>query len=114
MAQRQRTTEQSGRREEGMKRLVLIGYLLLVFGSLLSLSFCSLMHDKNDLSAEALKKMMDGGPAIVIIDSRSEFEYKRGHIPGAIFVPEEKFYALGLLLPKEKDTPLVFYCRGYG
>ena len=51
---------------------------------------------------------------MVVIDTRTQLEYARGRIPRALLVPEEKFFALELMLPKEKDIPLVFYCRGFG
>ena len=57
---------------------------------------------------------MDGDAGLVIIDTRTQLEYARGRIPRSLFVPEDKFFALELILPKAKDTPLVFYCRGFG
>jgi rhodanese-related sulfurtransferase len=88
--------------------------LLLFFVSALFLSSCGLKSDIPDLSAEELKKMMDGDTNLVVIDTRTQFEYARGRIPRSLFVPEEKFYALKLILPPVKDTALVFYCRGPG
>jgi len=54
------------------------------------------------------------GANILIIDSRSKFEYKEGYIPKAIYIPQERFYMIQSFLPKEKNIPLVFYCKGYG
>jgi rhodanese-related sulfurtransferase len=88
-------------------------FLLLLVAAVLVCS-CGSKRDLPDLSAEELKKMMEGGLIPVVIDTRTQLEYARGRIPGSLFVPEEKFYALELLLPKAKDTPLVFYCRGFG
>jgi rhodanese-related sulfurtransferase len=68
----------------------------------------------NDISAEELKKMISEETRLLVIDTRTEFEYRLGHIPKAINISEEKFYMIETLLPKEKDTPLVFYCRGVG
>jgi rhodanese-related sulfurtransferase len=68
----------------------------------------------NDISAEELKKMISEDTRLLVIDTRTEFEYRLGHIPKAINISEEKFYMIETLLPKEKDTPLVFYCRGVG
>ncbi len=58
--------------------------------------------------------MMDGDAGLVIIDTRTQLEYARGRIPRSQLVTEDKFFALELILPKAKDTPLVFYCRGFG
>jgi rhodanese-related sulfurtransferase len=68
----------------------------------------------NDINAEELKKMISEDTRLLVIDTRTEFEYRLGHIPKAINISEEKFYMIETLLPKEKDTPLVFYCRGIG
>ena len=75
---------------------------------------CGFKRDLPDLSAEELKKMLDGNSGVVVVDTRTHIEYARGRIPRSLFVPEEKFFALELLLPQAKDTPLVFYCRGFG
>ena len=68
----------------------------------------------NDVNAEELKKMMSEDTRLLVVDTRTEFEYKLGRIPKAINISQEKFYMLDTLLPTEKDTPIVFYCRGVG
>jgi phage shock protein E len=68
----------------------------------------------NDVNAKELKKIMSENPRLLVVDTRTEYEYKLGRIPKAINIPQEKFYMLETLLPKEKDTPIVFYCRGIG
>ena len=90
------------------------GKLLLLIAVALFLYSCGLKTDLPDLSAEELKEMMDENTGLIVIDTRTQFEYARGHIPRSLFVPEEKFYALKLILPPAKDTTLVFYCRGPG
>ena len=68
----------------------------------------------NDVNADELRKMMSENTRLLVVDTRTEFEYQLGHIPKAINISQEKFYMLETLLPKEKDTPIVFYCRGTG
>jgi rhodanese-related sulfurtransferase len=68
----------------------------------------------NDVNAEELKKMMSEDTRLLVVDTRTEYEYKLGHIPKAINISQDKFYMLETLLPKEKDTPIAFYCRGVG
>jgi len=50
----------------------------------------------------------------VFIDSRSGYEYRQGHIPGAISIPleeaKEKKGELLAIIPRER--PLVLYCEG--
>jgi hypothetical protein len=85
--------------------------LLLPF---LFLASCDSGGGIRDLKAEEVKKMIDSGMAFVLVDTRSEPEYLRGRLPGSINIPQEKFDVIELFLPKDKDKPLVFFCRGYG
>ena len=85
--------------------------LLLVF--LMITASCGPANAK-DVNAEELTKMMSENTRLLVVDTRTEFEYQLGHIPKAINISQEKFYMLETLLPKEKDTPIVFYCRGTG
>jgi predicted sulfurtransferase len=70
--------------------------------------------DANNVNAEELKTMMSENPRLLVVDTRTEYEYKLGRMPKAINISQEKFYMLETLLPKEKDTPIVFYCGGVG
>jgi len=51
---------------------------------------------------------------MVLIDTRTGLEYSQGHIPEAVNIPHEKVGVMGTLLPKNKKTLIVFYCRGVG
>ncbi len=68
----------------------------------------------NNLSAEELRKMIDSNEALLVVDTRTEFEYKRGHIPKAMLVSQEKVGFVSRFLPDDKNLPLVFYCSGGG
>lgn len=92
-------------------RIIPVIFIVMTFSSFLS---CALSQDLKSLSAEELKKMIDEGVKMSIVDTRNENEYIEGHIPHAILIPQEKFDVIETLLPKDKDMPIVFYCRGYG
>ncbi|MGB0747315.1 MAG: rhodanese-like domain-containing protein [Magnetospiraceae bacterium] len=66
------------------------------------------------MSATHLKKLMDKKESkVVVIDSRpTRGRYKKGHIPGAINIPDTFFAKMTDKLPTDKSTPLVFYCQG--
>jgi hypothetical protein len=81
---------------------------------LIPLVSCELDGGYKELKADELKKLIEDGPAILIVDNRSEYEYGIGHIPKAINIPQERFTLLDTLLPKDKGFPIVFYCTGYG
>ncbi|CCK79926.1 MULTISPECIES: rhodanese-like domain-containing protein [Desulfobacula] len=49
----------------------------------------------------------------VIIDARpQETKFVKGHIPTAINIPFSKFDALKGKLPRDPNTPIIFYCGG--
>lgn len=68
------------------------------------------------VSVEEMVKLTNIGPSkgnYVLIDSRPVPRYNEGHIPHAVSMPLDKFDDLrDKLLPKEKDTLIVFYCGG--
>jgi rhodanese-related sulfurtransferase len=66
------------------------------------------------VSADDLKVWMRGKQKVVLIDSRLPEEYQQAHLPGAISIPAERMKVEAKKLPKDKTTPLIFYCRGAG
>lgn len=65
-----------------------------------------------ELAALVAKGPQAGG--FVLVDSRPPIRYFEGHIPGAIMMPFPKMPELmAKLLPKDKSTPLIFYCGGF-
>lgn len=88
-----------------------IKWILLLISLLLAASY-AIAQDFKDLTADELKKMIDGKDKKVFVDARGEMDYKKGHIPTAINIPPEKFSMIQELLPKDKDAFLVFYCNG--
>ena len=50
---------------------------------------------------------------VMIIDARPKrAKYDKGHIPGAVSIPDSKFDKMTEQLPKDKDALLIFYCGG--
>jgi len=65
------------------------------------------------VSIAHIKKLVDKKAKVVIIDSRPKArKYDKGHIPGAISISDKDFDKLTDQLPKDKSTPLYFYCGG--
>lgn len=63
------------------------------------------------ISAEEAKAIMDSEKDYIIIDARTDEEFKEGHIEGAILIPE---YEIANRAEKEipdKDTLILVYCR---
>ena len=67
-----------------------------------------------DVSADQLRQMIEGKERLILVDTRTEYEYGQGHLPGAISVPPYRFAELRTLLPPDKNLEVVVYCRGYG
>lgn len=60
-----------------------------------------------------IKAMMGSGKKMVVVDSRPKArKYNKGHIPGAISIPDTSFDTMTDKLPADKATPLYFYCGG--
>jgi rhodanese-related sulfurtransferase len=74
-------------------------------------------HDER-MTPQDLLARIDAGEAPAILDVRSRWEYRQGHVPGAVFIPFWAVPFLGTLFPawrvpaKREDT-LVVYC-GHG
>lgn len=86
--------------------LFLLGFLLL--------TSTAVMAQFPVISAKDVKTRMAGKQKVVLIDVRPADEYRAGHIPGAIDIYAENMKAEASRLPKDKSTPIIFYCRGAG
>ncbi len=50
---------------------------------------------------------------VMIVDARPKrAKYDKGHIPGAVSIPDSKFDKMTAQLPANKDNLLIFYCGG--
>jgi rhodanese-related sulfurtransferase len=58
---------------------------------------------------ELLERIQSKSPPLVV-DPRSEFEFKRGHIPGAINAPVRKILLNRAHLPNDKNSEMVIAC----
>jgi rhodanese-related sulfurtransferase len=64
------------------------------------------------VSPAFVKKQLDEKAPITLIDSRPKArKYDKGHIPGAISIPDSEFDKLAGMLPADKAASLIFYCE---
>lgn len=63
------------------------------------------------ISAEEAKQKMDSGDALIIVDVRTEEEFKTGHIKGAIVIPNESISIEQPTLLPDKNATILVYCR---
>jgi rhodanese-related sulfurtransferase len=66
------------------------------------------------VSVAHVKRLLDEKTPMTLIDARpKERKYDKGHIPGAISLPDSQFEKLAAeRLPADKAAPLYFYCDG--
>ncbi len=65
------------------------------------------------VSVAFIKKQIDEKAPMVLVDSRpKDRKYDKGHIPGAISIPDSAFDKMVDKLPADKSIPLYFYCEG--
>jgi rhodanese-related sulfurtransferase len=63
------------------------------------------------MQASELLQRIESNGAPLIIDARSEIEFKHGHIKGAINVPVRKLLLHTAWLPPDKDREVVVTCE---
>jgi rhodanese-related sulfurtransferase len=78
---------------------------LLILGSVQAMA-----QDVPRISIQELKKMMDSGKTVTIIDAQPKDVYKDGHIKGAISLPWRSQIPLEDVWNIPKDKPVVTYC----
>ena len=89
--------------------------LLLIAAALLLAFPVSLRAATEDekvtiITAPMVKHMLDSGTGMVV-HALSQLEFEMQHITGTINISIDKLET-STQLPKDKDTPLVFYCMG--
>lgn len=63
------------------------------------------------ITAEEAKERMDKDDKIVILDVRTEEEYKEDHVPGALVIPNETIGSEPLEELPDPDQEILVYCR---
>ena len=63
------------------------------------------------IPAPELNRLIRSGTAPLIIDVRSGYEYRHGHVPGALHIPFWRAFLRAEELSAPKDRPLVVYCQ---
>lgn len=85
-------------------------FLLFLLTPLLLLFGCAKAEPAFQRISMAEAEKLMGTEGVLLLDVRTQKEYKAGHIPGAICVPVESISAPPEELPDKAQTILV-YCR---
>lgn len=92
-----------------MRKYATVAWFLVALGLILA----NLSHAKDfqDLTVAELKAKLDAGEKMMLINPLSEIEFNEQHIPGSVNIPLHKILS-SKLLPEDKDTLIVSYCKG--
>ncbi len=65
-----------------------------------------------ETDVQTVKKQLDAGEKIVVVDVREESEWTRGHIPGAVYIGKGVIERDIEQKVPDKNATLVLYCGG--
>ena len=91
------------------RKLTLYFKVCLCLGILLT--FAQSASAMDNYSAEQVKRLMDSGKTVFLLNPLSEIEFNEGHIPGSVNISAERIMR-SEKLPKDKDTLIITYCKG--
>ena len=92
-----------------MKRALIL-LALLAISTAMPVANAADAVDRTHISATDLEQLIAQGTAPTIIDVRSSYEYRAGHIPGAIHIPFWSALFRVDEINAPKDEPIVVYC----
>ncbi|MFO7752303.1 MAG: rhodanese-like domain-containing protein [Desulfobacteraceae bacterium] len=64
------------------------------------------------VSAEYVSRAIEENRALIVDSRPKKPKFDKGHIPSSISLPFSRFDELNGKLPRDKNTPLIFYCGG--
>ncbi len=86
---------------------VLSGVLIVCF--LFGAAY-AVAQDVPRISIQELKKMMDEGKPVTIVDVQPKDVYREGHIKGAVSLPWKAQISVDEVFSLPKNNPIVVYC----
>ncbi len=63
------------------------------------------------ITPEKAKARIDSGDEVIILDVRTDAEFRSGHIPGSILIPNESIAKTRPELLPDLDAEILVYCR---
>lgn len=97
-----------------IKSLNIVNLILLFSAAVIFLSFTSECVAAQDniprISIQELKKMMDQGGEVTIIDVQPKAIYDKGHIKGAVSIPWKSQLVLEDVWTLPGGVPIITYC----
>lgn len=72
----------------------------------------SIKGNYGSISVEKLAEQIAGNKAVIIDSRPQKTKFDKSHIPTAISIPFSQFDELSGKLPRDLNTPVIFYCGG--
>ena len=94
-----------------MKKSVLTLFALITMLYLTGNQAVSAEASFPDLTAQELKRMLDSGQKVFLLNPLPSLLFRQGHIPGSFNIRWHSLDASNLM-PADKHTPIVTYCMG--
>lgn len=63
------------------------------------------------ITAQEAKARMEKNPQAIVLDVRTEAEYRSGHIKGAVLLPLDRLEAEAETVLPDKEAEILIYCR---
>lgn len=97
-----------------IQRILLFQLLFISFNIQAEKPFApELLEGATVITTEEIITLITSKPELVIIDSRRNEEYKKGHIEGSIALLDKTMTLKSLKnIAPNHNTPLLFYCNG--
>ena len=64
-----------------------------------------------NITPQEAKQVMDTQTGYVILDTREQYEFDEGHIPGAVLLPYDQVNEKAESMLPDKDQLILVYCR---
>jgi len=90
-----------------MKRLKIFALLFVVLAPGFAGMQLSFAADARRIPARQIADR----PEFIILDVRTEEEFKARHVKGAVLIPHDEIRARAAALPKDKNKRVLVYCR---
>lgn len=91
--------------------------LIWVLATVALLTGCAPREKENgeavymNISAQEAKQIIDTQTGYVILDTREQYEFDQGHIPGAVLLPYDQVAEKAEEMLPDKDQLILVYCR---
>ena len=89
----------------------LVKYLLGTLVAFLCTACMANPSGAERITAQEAKARMEKNPHAIVLDVRTEAEYRSGHVKGAVLLPLDRLEAEAESVLPDKNAEILIYCR---